>query len=77
MSIRRKPHFTYEFESESSANNFYDSFRFKYRTVLSEVDGFYVKFVGTGSINFDIMLRQYADTLASENGGRLIELVNK
>lgn len=77
MSRKKKPYFTYEFESENDSNQFYNGFRSKYPTILSEVDDFCVKFIGIGSINFDITLRQYADALAAENGGRLVELVNK
>lgn len=77
MSRKKKPYFTYEFEKKIDALQFSDEFRSKFSDISSEVDERFVKFIGTGSLAFDTVLRQNADIMAAKNRGTLYELIKK
>lgn len=73
MARKRKPHFTYEFVGDANARQFYKDMRSKHPTIIMEVDGCSVKFIGTGHLCYDENLKAYADEVARDTGGKMTE----
>ena len=74
MARKRKPNFTYQFVEAVDAMQFCKDMRQKHPTLIMHVEGLDVKFSGVGSLGFDINLRTYADEVARDTGGKMIEL---
>lgn len=74
MSRKKKPNFTYSFVEAVDAMQFYKDMRRKHPTLIMDVDDLVVKFSGVGSLGFDTILRTYADEVARDTGGKMVEM---